>query len=149
MSRGRTVTESDVTAFACLTGDFHPQHTDAEWAAASPFGERIAHGLLVLSLAAGMVDFDPEEVIALRRVRDVVFKRPVKLGDTIHVDVQRGEVAPTGIAPVTLRITAGDKLVARAVLDVVVADVPEGEDVSSAARRKLLALDDVTMCVPL
>ena len=79
--RGRTVTEADVTAFAGLTGDFHPQHVDAEWAAQSPFGERIAHGLLVLSLAAGMVDFDPEEVIALRRVRDVVFKRPVKLGE--------------------------------------------------------------------
>lgn len=123
--RGRTVTESDVTAFACLTGDFHPQHTDAEWAASSPFGERIAHGLLVLSLAAGMVDFDPDEVIALRRVRDVVFKRPVKLGDTIHVEMEMGEVAPTGIASATLRITVQDKLAARAVLDVVVAGVPE------------------------
>ena len=122
--RGRTVTEADVVAFAGLTGDFHPQHVDAEWAARSPFGERIAHGLLVLSLAAGMVDFDPEEVLALRRVRDVVFKRPVKLGDTIHVEVERGVPAPTGIAPVTLRITANRKLVARAVLDVVVRDAP-------------------------
>lgn len=118
--KGRTVTEHDVAAFAGLTGDFHPQHVDAEWAAQSPFGERIAHGLLVLSLAAGMVDFDPEEVLALRRVRDVVFKRPVRLGDTIHVEVERGAVAPTGIAPVTLRIIANDRLVARAVLDLVV-----------------------------
>lgn len=124
--RGRTVTEHDVAAFAGLTGDFHPQHVDAEWAAQSPFGERIAHGLLVLSLAAGMVDFDPEEVLALRRVRDVVFKRPVKLGDTIHVEVERGEVAPTGIAPITLRIMSRDRLVARAVLDIVVAaEAPE------------------------
>ena len=45
-----------------LTGDFHPQHVDAEWAAESPFGERIAHGLLVLSYAAGLVPFDPERV---------------------------------------------------------------------------------------
>jgi acyl dehydratase len=145
--KGRTVTEADVVAFAGLTGDFHPQHVDAEWAAQSPFGERIAHGLLVLSMAAGMVDFDPEEVIALRRVRDVVFKRPVKLGDTIRVSTEMGETAPTGIASVTLRITANDKLVARAILDVVVAEVPN--EVSSDARRKLLALDDVTVCVPL
>ena len=48
-----------------------------------PFGERIAHGLLVLSIAAGLVPFDPQRVIALRRVRDVVFKRPVRFGDTI------------------------------------------------------------------
>ena len=106
--RGRTVTEADVAMFAGLTGDFHPQHTDAEWAASSPFGERIAHGLLVLSLAAGLVDFDPEEVIALRRVRDVVFKRPVRLGDTIRVSAEMGEPAPTGIASVTLRITVAD-----------------------------------------
>ena len=82
--------------FAGLTGDFHPQHADAEWAAASPFGERIAHGLLVLSLAAGLVDFDPEEVLALRRVRDVVFKRPVKLGDTIRVERREGRAGADG-----------------------------------------------------
>ena len=43
-TRGRTVTEADVVGFASLTGDWHPQHSDAEWAASSPFGERIAHG---------------------------------------------------------------------------------------------------------
>jgi acyl dehydratase len=85
-SRGRTVTEADVVAFSALTGDFHPQHTDAVWAADSAFGERIAHGMLIVSFAVGLVAFDPERVIALRRIRDVVFKRPVRLGDTIHVE---------------------------------------------------------------
>jgi 3-hydroxybutyryl-CoA dehydratase len=89
-SRGRTVTEADVVGFAGLTGDWHPQHSDAEWASSSPFGERIAHGMLVLSMAVGLVPFDPERVLALRRVGDVVFKRPVRLGDTIHVE---GKVA--------------------------------------------------------
>ena len=84
-TRGRTVTEADVVAFAALTGDWHPQHTDAVWAKESAFGERIAHGLFVLSLAGGLVPFDPERVVALRRVGDVVFKRPVKLGDTLRV----------------------------------------------------------------
>ena len=85
-SRGRTVTESDVHAFAAQTGDLHPQHCDADWAARSPFGERIAHGMLVLSYAVGLVGFDPERVLALRRISDAVFKRPVKLGDSIHVE---------------------------------------------------------------
>ena len=84
-TRGRTVTEADVVGFASLTGDWHPQHTDAVWAKESAFGERIAHGLFVLSLAGGLVPFDPERVVALRRVGDVVFKRPVKLGDTLRV----------------------------------------------------------------
>ena len=86
---GRTIREADITGFATLTGDTHPQHTDAEWAEASRFGERIAHGLLVLSCAAGLVPFDPDRVVALRKVGDAVFKAPVKIGDTVHVE---GEV---------------------------------------------------------
>jgi len=84
-SPGRTVRDTDVIVFSALTGDWHPQHCDAEWAAASPFGERIAHGMLVLSLAVGLVPLDPERVLALRRVGDVVFKRPVRLNETIAV----------------------------------------------------------------
>jgi acyl dehydratase len=90
-SRARTITEADVVAFSALTGDWHPQHSDAVWAADSAFGERIAHGMLVVSFAVGLVDFDPQRVIALRRVRDVVFKRPVRLGDTIHVEGSESE----------------------------------------------------------
>jgi 3-hydroxybutyryl-CoA dehydratase len=85
-THGRTITEADVVAFAALTGDHHPQHTDKEWAAGSPFGERVAHGMLLLSYAVGLVPFDPERIVALRRIEDVVFKRPVKLGDTIRVE---------------------------------------------------------------
>lgn len=86
MTPGRTLSESDVIAFATLTGDMHPQHVDASWAARSRFGERIAHGMLVLSYAAGLVPFDPDRVVALRRVRDAVFKRPVPIGETIRVE---------------------------------------------------------------
>ena len=88
-SRGRTVTEADVVAFSALTGDWHPQHADAHWAASSEFGERVAHGMLVISFAVGLVPLDPERVVALRRIGDVVFKRPVKLGETVYV---RGKV---------------------------------------------------------
>src|SRR3954453_2746132 len=85
VTRGRTVTEADVVSFASLTGDMHPQHTDRAWAASSLFGERVAHGMLVASFGIGMLPFEPERVIALRRVRDAVFKRPGCFGDTIHV----------------------------------------------------------------
>jgi acyl dehydratase len=81
----RTVTEADVLRFAELTGDSHPQHVDEAWAAGSVFGERIAHGMLVMSLAVGLVPFDPERLLALRRISDLVFKRPVRLGDSIQV----------------------------------------------------------------
>jgi 3-hydroxybutyryl-CoA dehydratase len=84
----RTIGAADIAAFAELTGDMHPQHTDAEWAKSSQFGEQIAHGMLVLSCAIGLVRFDPERVIALRRVGDAVFKLPVKVGDSIKVEGQ-------------------------------------------------------------
>jgi 3-hydroxybutyryl-CoA dehydratase len=93
-TRGRTVTEADVVGFAALTGDWHPQHADAHWAASSPFGERIAHGMLVISYAVGLVPFDPERVVALRRIADVVFKRPVRLGDTVRVRGHIEELRP-------------------------------------------------------
>jgi 3-hydroxybutyryl-CoA dehydratase len=92
-TRGRTVTEADVVGFASLTGDWHPQHCDAQWSASSPFGERIAHGMLVVSLAAGLVPFDPGRVLALRRVCDATFKRPVRFGDTLRVE---GRIAELG-----------------------------------------------------
>jgi 3-hydroxybutyryl-CoA dehydratase len=89
---GRTVSESDILHFAALTGDRHPQHTDPEWAAGSRFGEQIAHGLLVLSFAVGLLPLDPDRIVALRRVGDAVFKQPVKIGDTVHVV---GEIVDT------------------------------------------------------
>jgi acyl dehydratase len=83
-SRSRTITESDVVAFAALTGDWHPQHTDAVFGERSHFGSRVAHGLLLVGIAVGLVPND--YVIALRRVDSVVFKNPVVFGDTVHVE---------------------------------------------------------------
>ena len=91
---GRTVSEADIAQFAALSGDTHPQHVDPAWAAGSRFGEQIAHGLLVLSFAAGSMPFDPERVVALRRVGDAVFKQPVLIGDTVHVEGEVVSVRP-------------------------------------------------------
>jgi 3-hydroxybutyryl-CoA dehydratase len=121
-SRARTVTEADVVAFSALTGDWHPQHSDAVWAAESAFGERIAHGMLIVSFAVGLVAFDPERVVALRRIRDVVFKRPVRLGDTVHVEgteAERREVdEQTALVTWNWRIVNQDgELVARVTIE--------------------------------
>jgi acyl dehydratase len=122
VSRGRTITESDVVSFAALTGDWHPQHADAEWARSSAFGERIAHGMLVLSYAIGLLPLDPERVVALRGLRSVVFKRPVPIGTTIHAEAEVAGTRPLddghGLVELSLKIRDADgRLVARAAID--------------------------------
>jgi acyl dehydratase len=132
-TRGRTVTETDVVNFAALTGDWHPQHADAVWAAEGAFGERIAHGMLVISFAAGLVPFDPERVVALRRVQDAVFKRPVRFGDTVRVRGQlaaaksMGEDAPAGLVTCAWNVVnQHEEIVCRAKVDVLWrTDVPQ------------------------
>ncbi|MCW2959435.1 MAG: dehydratase [Solirubrobacterales bacterium] len=122
-SRGRTITETDVVQFAALTGDFHPLHTDAVFAAEGPFGARIAHGMLTISYAVGLVPLDPRRVLALRRITDVVFKRPVHLGQTIHVEGSvtglKGVSDEAGIVSFSWRIKdAQGTLLTRATIDV-------------------------------
>ena len=122
VSRGRTITESDLVSFSALTGDWHPQHADADWAAGSAFGERIAHGMLVLSYAIGLLPLDPERVVALRGIRSVVFKRPVPIGTTIHTEAEVTGTKPLdeghGLVELALRIRDSEgKLVARAAID--------------------------------
>jgi 3-hydroxybutyryl-CoA dehydratase len=90
VTTARTIEESDVIGFSELTGDWHPQHLDADFASRSTFGERIAHGMLVVSCAVGLLDLDPDRVVALSAIRKLRFKRPVPLGATIQV---RGAVA--------------------------------------------------------
>jgi acyl dehydratase len=91
-SRGRTVTEADIVAFASLSGDWAPLHTDAVAAAAGPFGARIAHGGLTISISTGL-EFsllgDAENIVAFYGMDRVRFLKPVFIGDTIRL---HGEV---------------------------------------------------------
>ena len=87
MTQGRTVTEADVVNFAALSGDWNGIHTDAVYAADAMFGERIAHGLLGLSVASGLAErtgLMRGTVIAFMGL-DWKFKGVIKLGDTITV----------------------------------------------------------------
>jgi acyl dehydratase len=84
-STGRTITEADVVLHAGQTGDLFPHHMDAHWCASQPFGRRIAHGTLVMSVAVGMTagDINPRSIsYGYDKVR---FVRPVYIGDTITV----------------------------------------------------------------
>ena len=107
-TRGRTITESDLTSFSALTGDWHPQHCDAEWAARSRFSGRVAHGMLVLSYAVGLMPFDPARVVALRGLEQATFKRPVAIGDTIRVKCRVQSTRPldgeNGLVTLALRV---------------------------------------------
>jgi 3-hydroxybutyryl-CoA dehydratase len=126
----RAISEHDIEVFAELTGDRHPQHLDEAWAAAGQFGSRIAHGMLVLSVSVGLLPLDPEQVVALRKVRDAVFKRPVLLGDTVRV---KGRIdglttidESTGLVSCAWTVVNGEgNAVARAVADVVWRRSPE------------------------
>lgn len=98
-SLGRTLTEADVVAFAGLTGDWNPIHTDREYAARHVFGQRVAHGMLGLSVATalcvrlGILD---ETLLAFREIVQWKFSLPIYLGDTIHT---RAVIADTRPVP--------------------------------------------------
>jgi acyl dehydratase len=87
VSPGRTVTEADIVLFAGLSGDYNVLHTDAEYMRSSLFGERIAHGLLGLSISSGLgtrAVARPFATLAFLGLR-WRFKGPIKIGDTIKV----------------------------------------------------------------
>jgi acyl dehydratase len=96
-SQGRTVTEADVVNFAGISGDFNPLHTDAEFGKASPFGERIAHGMLIMAMATGMANwtgiFEGTTIALMEQL--IRYKGAVKLGDTVHLQLEVLEKKPT------------------------------------------------------
>jgi 3-hydroxybutyryl-CoA dehydratase len=93
VSPGRTITETDIVLFSAFSGDWHPLHTNVEYAAKTPFKERIAHGML--SLVVGMAQLFrlgpyvvlPKSFIAFYGMDMVRFTGPVRIGDTIHCEM--------------------------------------------------------------
>jgi acyl dehydratase len=97
VTAGRTITEADIVNFATLTGDFNQIHVDAEYAAGSLFGQRVAHGLLVLSYAVGLAvqtGMIEGTVLAFREL-EWKFSRPVFIGDTVRARVEVVELKAT------------------------------------------------------
>ena len=93
-----TVTETHVVNWAGLTGDFYPLHMDREYAAKTQFGERLVHGPFIFALAVGLVaqaGFAGDAAIAWLGVDGMRMLAPVKIGDTVHVEVRVKEARPT------------------------------------------------------
>ena len=89
-TQARTITEADVVTFAGLSGDYNPLHTDAESAKNTPFGERIAHGMLTVAISTGMANMTglmAGTTIALME-QNIKYKGAVKFGDTVRLQME-------------------------------------------------------------
>ena len=136
-TRGRTITETDIVNFAGLSGDYNPMHTNAQFAAQTPFGQRVAHGLLGLSVASGLsyqMGFLEGTVIAFTGL-EWKFREPVLIGDTIRAQVKvtkRREMKAAGGGFVTFDIKVvnqDNKITQKGEWTVLVASKPaEGQE---------------------
>ncbi len=90
VTASRTITETDIVRFAGLTGDYNQIHTDAEYAAKDTFGQRVAHGMLVQSIATGLAVQSGiiEGTVLAFREQTAKFSLPVFIGDTVHVQLK-------------------------------------------------------------
>jgi 3-hydroxybutyryl-CoA dehydratase len=95
LTDGRTITEADIVNFAGLSGDFNPLHTNAAYAATTPFEQRVAHGALIFSIATGLayrMRFMEGTGIAFRSIDEWKFSQPVYIGDSIHCEIEVQEL---------------------------------------------------------
>ena len=102
-SPGRTITDADLVAFAGLTGDYSELHTSDVYAKASEFGRRVAHGMLGLAYAHGLMWARTGELrevaIAFLGISDWRFVGPIFVGDTIFVDYAIAELRDSRSRP--------------------------------------------------
>jgi acyl dehydratase len=95
--QGRTVTEADVVHFAGVSGDYNPLHTNEEYGKTTPFGGRIAHGVLILALATGQINqtglFEGTTLALLQQT--IKYVGAVKFGDTVHLEFKIAEKKET------------------------------------------------------
>jgi 3-hydroxybutyryl-CoA dehydratase len=97
----RTVEGGDISRFAGLTGDFNPLHTDEVFASQTPFGTRVAHGILTLAVSNGQQNLSgwfEGTALALLGLDRLRFTRPVKFGDTIHTEMTVKQARPSSKA---------------------------------------------------
>lgn len=133
---GRTITETDIVNFAGLTGDYNPMHIDAQYAAQTQFGQRIAHGLLGLSFGVGQsfaTGFLEGTVLAFTGL-DWKFRAPMLIGDTIRTEVtvsklRASKAAGGGFVTFDVKIlNQDDKVTQKGTWTALVASRPEDND---------------------
>lgn len=133
VTRGRTITETDIVQFAALTGDYNPMHTDAEYMKTHPMKQRVAHGMLTLSYAVGQIyqlGFMERTVIAFRSV-EMKFSLPVFIGDTLHSElkiIEKKEARRLGGGTITAEvkiINQDGKTVQSGTMTLIIASKPD------------------------
>ena len=87
ITKGRTVTETDIVLHAGQSGDFFPHHMDEEWCKTQSFGKRIAHGTLIFTIGIGLTAEEINEVAMTYGYERLRFIRPVFIGDTLKATV--------------------------------------------------------------
>jgi acyl dehydratase len=137
LSQARTLTETDVVTFAGWSWDTNPVHTDAESARHGRFGERIAHGVLGLSVAMGLASrlgvFESCS-IALLGIDDWRFRRPLSIGDTVRcrVEILDTRLTSKGDAGILSRrftlLNQGDEVVQEGEIGLMVSVRPSNPD---------------------
>jgi 3-hydroxybutyryl-CoA dehydratase len=107
----KTITETDIAMFCAISGDFNPIHVDAEYAAATRFGARVAHGPLTLALSAGVLGMRLPGLGSVAVSNHIDYRRPVFIGDTITARVEVAGLEPArnrATMAVTWHNQAGD-----------------------------------------
>jgi 3-hydroxybutyryl-CoA dehydratase len=131
---GRTISEDAIFTFAGLTGDFNQIHTDAEFSRKSQFGQRIAHGLLGLSVATGLImrtGFLEGTVLAFREINEWKFVKPFFIGDTVSAELSIAETKALpriGGGSITAAVVVrnqGDEICQRGSLNLLVLSKPK------------------------
>jgi acyl dehydratase len=135
---GLTITETHVVNFAGVTGDHFGLHMDAEYAKSTPFKQRVAHGLLVLSCGAGLIPLLPGRVLAFLGMEEVKFRAPCFFGDTIHPVMEvleKKDKAPGGVVTVGEEIlNQRGEVVVSARIRIWAGSAPVAQDASGGPR---------------
>lgn len=90
-SLARTTTETDLTMFSMLSGDWNPIHSDAEFARETKAGQRLVHGVYGIAIVTGLMDragWFADSAVAMLNINDWSFTSPIFIGDTLHCDME-------------------------------------------------------------
>jgi 3-hydroxybutyryl-CoA dehydratase len=117
----KTLTEKDVALFAACSGDVNPVHLDKVYAATTPFGEPIGHGMWTGALVSAAIATQLPGPGSVYRSQSLQFKNPVKIGDTVTVTLVVAEIKER-VKLVTLECEAHNqdgKLIAKGIAEVI------------------------------
>lgn len=123
---GRTITETDLTLFSMISGDWNPIHANAEFARNTRHGQRVVHGALGIAVATGKlheIGIFERSVIAMLGFREWLFKAPILVGDTLRLELTILDTEPCRSGRVGRRfrlLNQRDEVVQEGVSDVLV-----------------------------